>query len=137
MFNWLKKTTIHKTPEKIWMTKQRKFQSVVEDARVEKQQQHLVVIVAYFKDSFLELQQALTDKSIPCVPFTSGFSVAKQAVVWQDQRAVTTFGLHCTNWLLLVIKTRIDSVTKASDFHRLADDLTLQQGVELLLDQDH
>jgi hypothetical protein len=37
---------------------------------------------------------------------------------------------------LLLITSRVDSVTKASDFRRMPDDLTLQQAVALLLNQD-
>ena len=44
--------------------------------------------------------------------------------------------LHYTNRRLLLITSRVDSVTKASDFRRMPDDLTLQQGLELLLAQD-
>ena len=44
--------------------------------------------------------------------------------------------LHYTNRRLLLITSRVDSVTKASDFRRMPDDLTLQHGFELLLDPE-
>jgi hypothetical protein len=44
--------------------------------------------------------------------------------------------LHYTNRRLLLITSRVDSVTKASDFRRMPDDLTLQQAFELLLVKD-
>lgn len=60
----------------------------------------------------------------------------EQQVVGHDQWAITTLALHYTNRRLLLITSRVDSVTKASDFRRMPDDLTLQQALELLLDQD-
>ena len=66
-----------------------------------------------------------------------GSSLAlEQQVVWQDQRALTTLALHYTNRRLLLITSRVDSVTRATDFRRLPEDLTLQQAFELLLAQD-
>jgi hypothetical protein len=65
-----------------------------------------------------------------------GSLLLEQQVVWHDQWATTTLALHYTNRRLLLIASRIDSVTKASDFRRLPDDLTLQQAFGLLLDQD-
>jgi len=60
----------------------------------------------------------------------------EQQAVWHDQWAITTLALHYTNRRLLLITSRVDSVTKASDFRRMPEDLTLQQALELLLDQD-
>jgi hypothetical protein len=60
----------------------------------------------------------------------------EQEVVWHDQWAITTLALHYTNRLLLLITSRVDSVTKVSDFRRMPDDLTPRQALELLLDQD-
>jgi hypothetical protein len=65
-----------------------------------------------------------------------GSLLLEQQVVWQDQWAITTVALHCTNRRLLLNTSRVDSVTKASDFRRMPDDLTLQQAFELLLAQD-
>ncbi len=65
-----------------------------------------------------------------------GSFLLEQEVVWHDQWALTTLGLHFTNRRLLLINSRVDSVTKASDFRRMPDDLTLQQALELLLNQD-
>ena len=44
--------------------------------------------------------------------------------------------MHYTNRRLLLITSRVDSVTKASDFRRMPDDLTLQQAFALLLAPD-
>ena len=65
-----------------------------------------------------------------------GSFLLEQQVVWHDQWAITTLALHYTNRRLLLITSRVDSVTKASDFRRMPDDLTLQQALELLLNQD-
>jgi hypothetical protein len=65
-----------------------------------------------------------------------GGFLLEQQVVWHDQWAMTTLALHFTNRLLLLITSRVDSVTKVSDFRHMPDDLTLQQALELLLDQD-
>jgi hypothetical protein len=65
-----------------------------------------------------------------------GSFLLEQQVVGHDQWAITTLALHYTNRRLLLITSRVDSVTKASDFRRMPDDLTLQQALELLLDQD-
>jgi hypothetical protein len=65
-----------------------------------------------------------------------GGFLLEQQVVWHDQWAITTLALHYTNRLLLLISRRVDSVTNISDFRRLPDDLTQQQALELLLDQD-
>jgi hypothetical protein len=68
---------------------------------------------------------------------SSGSSLLlEQQVVWHDQWAMTTLALHYTNRLLLLITSRVDSVTKISDFRRMPDDLTSQQALEMLLDQD-
>ena len=65
-----------------------------------------------------------------------GSFLLEQQVVWRDQWAVTTLAFHYTNRLLMLITSRVDSVTKISDFQRLPDDLTQQQVLELLLDRD-
>jgi len=65
-----------------------------------------------------------------------GSLALEQQVVWQDQRAITALALHYTNRRLMLITSRVDSVTKASDFRRLPEDLTLQQAFALLLAQD-
>jgi hypothetical protein len=68
---------------------------------------------------------------------SSGSSLLlEQQVVWHDQWAMTTLALHYTNRLLLLITSRVDSVTKIGDFRRMPDDLTSQQALEMLLDQD-
>jgi hypothetical protein len=64
-----------------------------------------------------------------------GFSLEQQ-VVWRDQWAMTALTLHFTNRLLLLITSHVDSMTKASDFRQMPDDLTQQQSLEMLLDQD-
>lgn len=63
------------------------------------------------------------------------FSLEQQAV-GHDQWAITTLALHYTSRRLLLISSRVDSVTKASDFRCIPDDLTLPQALGLLLDQD-
>jgi hypothetical protein len=65
-----------------------------------------------------------------------GSLLLEQQVVWHDQWAMTTLALHYTNRRLLLITSHVDSVTKASDFRRMPDDLTLQQAFELLLDKN-
>ncbi|MGD0061356.1 MAG: hypothetical protein ABSD58_18265 [Verrucomicrobiia bacterium] len=65
-----------------------------------------------------------------------GSLLLEQQVVWHDQWAMTALTLHFTNRLLLLITSRVDSVTKISDFRRMPDDLTSQQALGLLLDQD-
>jgi hypothetical protein len=65
-----------------------------------------------------------------------GSLLLEQRVVWHDQWAMTTLSLHFTNTLLLLITSRVDSVTKVSDFRHMPDDLTQQQALELLLSQD-
>jgi hypothetical protein len=65
-----------------------------------------------------------------------GSLLLEQQVVWHDQWAMTTLTLHFTNRLLLLITSRVDSVTKISDFRHMPDDLNQQQALELLLDQD-
>jgi hypothetical protein len=65
-----------------------------------------------------------------------GSLLLQQQVVWHNQWAMTTLTLHFTNRLLLLITSRVDSVTKVSDFRRMPDDLTPRQALELLLDRD-
>ncbi len=65
-----------------------------------------------------------------------GSFILEQQVVWHDQWELTSLALHYTNRRLLLMTSRVDSVTKASDFHRLPDDLTLQKAFALLLAPD-
>jgi len=65
-----------------------------------------------------------------------GGFLLEQQVVWHDQWAMTALTLHFTNRLLLLITSRLDSVTKVSDFRQMPNDLTHQQTLEMLLDQD-
>lgn len=65
-----------------------------------------------------------------------GSFLLEQQAVWDEQWALTTLVLHYTNRVLLLFTSRIDSVIKVSDFRRMPDDLTRQQALELLLDQD-
>ena len=64
-----------------------------------------------------------------------GFSLEQQ-VVGHDRWAITTLALHYTRRRLLLISSRVDLVTKASDFRCMPEDLTMQQALGLLLDQD-
>jgi hypothetical protein len=41
--------------------------------------------------------------------------------------------MHYTSRIVLFVNIRPDSVSKASNFHRMSNDLTLQQGLALLL----
>ncbi len=68
--------------------------------------------------------------------YRGGSFLLEQQVVWRDQWATTTVALHYTNRRLLLITSRVDSETKASDFRPLPVDLTLPQALNLLLDQD-
>jgi len=65
-----------------------------------------------------------------------GSLLLEQQVVWRNQWAITTLALHYTNRRLLLMTSRVDSVTKASDFRRMPDNLTLREALDLLLDQD-
>ena len=65
-----------------------------------------------------------------------GSFLLEQQVVWHNQWELTTLALHYTNRRLLLMTSRVDSVTKASDFRRLPDDLTLPQAFALLLNED-
>jgi hypothetical protein len=60
----------------------------------------------------------------------------EQQVVGHDQWAITTLAFHYTSRLLLLITRRVDSLTEVSDFRRMPGDLTQQQALELLLNQD-
>jgi hypothetical protein len=41
--------------------------------------------------------------------------------------------MHYARRVILFVNTRTDSVGKASDLHRMSNDLTLQQELELLM----
>lgn len=68
--------------------------------------------------------------------FRGGIISLEQQIVGHDRWAITTLALRYTNRRLLLIRSHIESETKASDFRRLPDALSLQQALELLLDQD-
>lgn len=67
--------------------------------------------------------------------YRDGTFLLEQRGVGDSRWAITTLELHYTNRILLLIKSRVDSVRKASEFRRMPDDLTLEQGLELLLRQ--
>jgi hypothetical protein len=58
----------------------------------------------------------------------------EQQPIGDDHRAITTVALHF-NKRVLLMKTRIDSVTKASGFQCIPKDMTLQQGFQQFLNQ--
>ena len=62
-----------------------------------------------------------------------GSFLLEQQGVGSDRWAITTLSMHYTSRILLFVNIRTDSVSKASDFRRMSNDLTLQQGLELLL----
>lgn len=62
-----------------------------------------------------------------------GSFLLEQQGVGNDRWAITTLSMHYTSRIVLFVNTRTDSVSKASNFHRMSNDLTLQQGLELLL----
>ena len=62
-----------------------------------------------------------------------GSFLVEQQGVGSDRWAITTLSMHYSSRIGLFVNTRTDSVSKASHFRRMSNDLTLQQGVELLL----
>jgi len=62
-----------------------------------------------------------------------GSFLLEQQGVGSDRWAITTLAMHYSSRIVLFVNTRTDSVSKASNFHRMSNDLTLQQGLELLL----
>ena len=62
-----------------------------------------------------------------------GSFLLEQQGVGSDRWAITTLSMHYTSRIVLFVNTRTDSVSKTSNFHRMSNDLTLQQGLELLL----
>ena len=62
-----------------------------------------------------------------------GSFLLEQQGVGSDRWAITTLSMHYTSRILLFVNTRTDSVSKASNFRRMSNNLTLQQGLELLL----
>jgi len=62
-----------------------------------------------------------------------GSFLLEQQGVGSDRWAITTLSMHYTSRIVLFVNTRTDSVSKESNFQRMSNDLTLQQGLELLL----
>ena len=62
-----------------------------------------------------------------------GTFLLEQQKVGSDRWAISTLGMHYTSRIVLFVNVRTDSVSKASNFHCMSNDLTLQQGLELLL----
>jgi hypothetical protein len=62
-----------------------------------------------------------------------GSFLVEQQGVGSDRWAITTLSMHYSSRIGLFVNTRTDSVSKASNFRRMSNDLTLQQGLELLL----
>jgi len=62
-----------------------------------------------------------------------GSFLVEQQGVGSDRWAITTLSMHYSSRIGLFVNTRTDSVSKTSNFRRMSNDLTLQQGVELLL----
>jgi hypothetical protein len=62
-----------------------------------------------------------------------GSFLLEQQGVGSDRWAITTLSMHYTSRIVLFVNTRTDSVSKESHFQRMSNDLTLQQGLELLL----
>ncbi len=62
-----------------------------------------------------------------------GSFLLEQQGVGPDRWAITTLAMHYSSRIALFVNTRSDSVSKTSNFHRMSGDLTLQQGLELLL----
>jgi hypothetical protein len=61
----------------------------------------------------------------------SGCAVSYPSAV--IDRPTVLLSMHYTSRIVLFVNTRTDSVSKTSNFHRMSNDLTLQQGLELLL----
>lgn len=68
--------------------------------------------------------------------YRGGSFLFEQRGVGPDRWVITTLKLDYTNRQLLAFTSRVSSVRRASNFRRMPDDLTLQQGLELLLRQD-
>ena len=62
-----------------------------------------------------------------------GSFLVEQQGVGSDRWAITTLSMHYSSRIGLFVNTRTDSVSKTSNFRRMSNDLTLQPGVELLL----
>ena len=62
-----------------------------------------------------------------------GSFLVEQQGVGSDRWAITTLSMHYSSRIGLFVNTRTDSVSKTSNFRRMSNDLTLRQGVELLL----
>jgi hypothetical protein len=62
-----------------------------------------------------------------------GSFLLEQQGVGSDRWAITTLSMHYTRRIVLFVNIRTDSVSKESDFQRMSNNLTLQQGLELLL----
>jgi len=62
-----------------------------------------------------------------------GNFLLEQQGVGSDRWAITTLAMHYSSRIVLFVNTRTDTVSKTSNFHRMSNDLTLQQGLELLL----
>lgn len=67
---------------------------------------------------------------------SGGTFLLEQRGVGHDRWAITTLKWNYTNKRLLLFTSRFNSVQKANNFRRMPDDLTLQQGLELLLKRD-
>ena len=57
----------------------------------------------------------------------------EQQGIGSDRWAITTLATHYSSRIVLFVNTRTDSVSKSSNFHRMSNDLSLEQGLELLL----
>ena len=64
---------------------------------------------------------------------SGGSFLLEQQGVGSDRWAITTLSMHYTSRIVLFVNTRTDTVSKTSNFHRMSNDLTLQQGLKLLL----
>jgi hypothetical protein len=64
---------------------------------------------------------------------SGGSFLLEQQGVGSDRWAITTLAMHYSSRIVLFVNTRTDTVSKTSNFHRMSNDLTLQQGLELLL----
>jgi hypothetical protein len=62
-----------------------------------------------------------------------GSFLLEQQGIGSDRWAITTLSMHYTSRIVMLVNTRTDSVSKTSNFHRMSNDLTLEQGLELLL----
>lgn len=62
-----------------------------------------------------------------------GSFLLEQQGVGSDRWAITTLSMHFSSRIVLFVNTHTDSVSKESNFQRMSNNLTLQQGLELLL----